>query len=49
MTTTNIIKILAISPFPGLETTIKNVSEEFPDIEVIYETGELQKGVDIAL
>lgn len=49
MTTTNMIKILAISPFPGLETTIKNVSEEFPDIEVIYESGELQKGVDIAL
>lgn len=47
---TYMIKILAVVPYHGLESIIRQVAAEaeFADTEIIYEFGELDGGVDIA-
>ena len=41
-------RVLAVCPYPGLDNIIKEVAPEFPELELIYEYGELESGVEIA-
>ena len=44
----HVCRVLAVCPYPGLDNIIKEVAAEFPQLEMLYESGELDYGAEIA-
>ena len=44
----HVCRVLAVCPYPGLDNIIKEVATEFPQLEMHYESGELDYGAEIA-
>lgn len=43
-----LIRILAIAPYPSMESVLVKLAEEYPNIDLTVTVGDLKKGVEIA-